>query len=338
MLLQGLLDLEAGNANVAADELVVLADRQPANQRVQLLLARALYAAGDYNQLFARFGALAQRSDASPYLLTLLGRAYEDQGNRAAAAALLDRAAAPSLPGLLPIFEPDSPSVLGSRFAAEPSALGLAVPYVRSLLGAGNAGAAGQASSQFLRMRPGSDDALALMGDVELIGGAPANALQHYDLAARVRFPDLLLLRMGEAFASAGQPGAAQPIVARYLAAFPGSRLAARMAANMAAMAGDWPAAAALLENLRERGGNRDMRLLADLSFAQLRSGDAASALASAQRAWQLQPGSPLAAQTLGMAMAEAGTDNSGARQLLLQARRTGGDNPLLQQTLAKLH
>jgi len=72
MLLQGLLDLEAGNANVAADELAVLADRQPANQRVQLLLARALYAAGDYNQLVARFGALAQRSDASPYLLTAL--------------------------------------------------------------------------------------------------------------------------------------------------------------------------------------------------------------------------------------------------------------------------
>ena len=338
MLLQGLLDLEAGNANVAADELVVLADRQPANQRVQLLLARALYDAGDYNQLFARFGALAQRSDASPYLLTLLGRAYEDQGNRAAAAALLDRAAAPSLPGLLPIFEPDSPSVLGSRFAAEPSALGLAVPYVRSLLAAGNPSAAGQAAGQFLRTRTGSDDALALMGDVELIGGAPANALRHYDMAARVRFPDLLLLRMGEALAASGQPGSVQPVVARYLAAFPGSRLAARMAANMAAMARDWQGAAGLLENLRQRGGNRDMRLLADLSFAQLRSGDAASALISAQRAWQLQPCSPVAAQALGMAMAEAGSDPSGARQLLLQARRMNGDNPLLQQTLAKLH
>ena len=338
MLLQGLLDLEAGNANVAADELAVLADRQPANQRVQLLLAHALYASGDYNQLFARFGALAQRSDASPYLLTVLGRAYEDQGNRLAAAALLDRAAAPSLPGVQPIFEPDSPAVLGARFAAGPSALGMAVPYVRSLLGAGNPAAAGQAAAQFLRLRPGSDDALALMGDAELNGGAPGNALRHYELAARVRFPDLLLLRMGEAFAASGQPGAAQPVVARYLAAFPGSRLAARMAANMAAMAGDWQAAAGLLENLRQRGGNRDMRLLADLSFAQLRSGDAASALISAQRAWQLQPGSPLAAQALGMAMTEAGNDPSGARQLLLQARRMSGDNPLLQQALARLH
>ena len=338
MLLQGLLDLEAGNANVAADELAVLADRQPANQRVQLLLARALYASGDYNQLFTRFGALAQRSDASPYLLTLLGRANEDQGNRAAAAALLDRAAAPASPPLQPIFEADSPAVLGSRFAAEPSALGLAVPYVRSLLVAGNRSAAAQAAGQFLRARPGSDSALGLLGDVELYSGAPGAALQHYDLAARVRFPDLLLLRMGEAFVGVGQPGAAQPVVARYLAAFPGSRLAARMAANMAALAGDWQTAAGLLDNLRLRGGNQDVRLLADLSFAQLRSGDASAALISGQRAWELQPNSPVAAQALGMAMAEVGEDTAGARQLLLQARRMGGDNPLLQAALTKLH
>ena len=338
MLLQGLLDLEAGNANVAADELAVLADRQPANQRVQLLLARALYASGDYNQLFTRFGALAQRSDASPYLLTLLGRANEDQGNRAAATALLDRAAAPASPPLQPIFEADSPAVLGSRFAAEPSALGLAVPYVRSLLVAGNRSAAAQAAGQFLRARPGSDSALGLLGDVELYSGAPGAALQHYDLAARVRFPDLLLLRMGEAFVGVGQPGAAQPVVARYLAAFPGSRLAARMAANMAALAGDWQTAAGLLDNLRLRGGNQDVRLLADLSFAQLRSGDASAALISGQRAWELQPNSPVAAQALGMAMAELGEDTAGARQLLLQARRMGGDNPLLQAALTKLH
>ena len=338
MLLQGVLELEAGNANVAADKLAVLADRQPANQRVQLLLARALYAAGDYNQLFARFAALTQRSDAPPYLLTLLARAYEDQGNRAAAAPLLDRAAAVSLPGLQPIFEPDAPSVLGPRFAAAPAAPGQAVPYVRSLLFAQNNGAAAQAASQFLELRPGSGDALALLGDVELVSGAPGRALEHYARAAQVRFSDLLLLRIAVAYERLGQGGAAQPVVAQYLAAFPGSRLAARMAANHAALAGDWPTALLLLERLRARGGNRDVRLLADLSLAQLRGGDPLAALASAQRAWQLQPSSPVAAQALGMALAAARKDAVGARQLLAQARRIGGDNPLLQETLAKLH
>ena len=338
MLLQGLLELEAGNANVAADELAVLADRQPANQRVQLLLARALYAAGDYNQLFARFAALAQRSDAPPYLLTLLARAYEDQGNRTAAAPLLDRAATPTLPGLQPIFEPDAPSVLGPRFAAAPAAPGQAVPYVRSLLNAQNNAAAALAANQFLQLRPGSGDALALLGDVELVSGRPGNALAHYTRAAQVRFPDLLLLRIVEAYDKLGQGRAAQPVVAQYLAAFPGSRLAARLAANQAALAGDWLTARRLLESLRARGGNRDVRLLADLSLAQLRNGDTPAALASARRAWDLQPSSPVAAQALGMALAAAGTDSTGARQLLAQARRMGGDNPLLQETLAKLH
>ena len=338
MLLQGLLDLEAGNPSVAADKLAVLADRQPANQRVQLLLARALYASGDYNQLFGRFTELAQRSDAPPYLLTLLARAYEDQGNRTAAAALLDRAAAASLPGLQPIFEPDSPAVLASRFAAAPMAPGMAVPFVRSLLAAHNLGAAEQAANQFLRQRPGSGDALALLGDVELLGGNPRDALEHYRLSARVRFPDLLLLRMGEAYYKLGQGRAAQPLVAQYLVAFPGSRLAARMAANQAALAGDWQTAATLLEGLRARGGNRDVRLLADLCFAQLRSGNKSAALASAQRAWQLQPNSPVAAQALGMALAATGRESAGARQLLVQARRSGGDNSLLEAALAGLH
>ena len=338
MLMQGLLDLEAGNANLAADELSALADRQPANQRVALLLARALYASGDYNQLFARFGALAQRSDASPYLLTLLARAYEDQGNRAAAAPLLDRASAAASPGVQTIFEPAGPGEFGAGFAADPAALGLATPYVRSLLNARNGAGALQVASRFLQARPASDDALGLIGDVELLTGNPAAALRHYDQATKVRFPDLLLLRMSEAFAAAGQPIAAQPIAARYLAAFPTSRLAARLAANFAAMSGDWQSAVALLESLRQRGGNRDVRLLADLSFAQLRGGDAAAAVSTAQRAYQLQPSSQIAAQALGMAMAEAGNDSAGARQLLLQARRSAGDNPLIQAALAKLH
>ena len=110
------------------------------------------------------------------------------------------------------------------------------------------------------------------------------------------------------------------------------------MAANQAALTGDWPTALLLLESLRARGGNSDVRLLADLSLAQLRSGDSPTALATAQRAWHLQPSSPVAAQALGMAMAAGGQDSNGARQLLVQARRMGGDNRLLQESLAGLH
>ena len=337
-LVAGVLELEAGNANAAVRALAPLADAQPANQRVQLLLARALYEAGEYGQLYARYGDLALRSDASPYLLTVLARALEDQGNRTAAAPLLDRAAAASLAPLLPIPTGDGPGAFAGRANADPAALGAVVPYVRSLLAAGDVVGARRVAGRFVQLRPGSADAQGLLGDVELIAGNGGAALNHYLLSSRVRFPDQLLLRIGLAFDKAGQSAMAQPLVAQYLTAFPGNRLAARMAANQAALAGDWATASALLENLRLRGGNRDFRLLADLSFARLRSGDPEGALEAAQRAWALQPASPVAAQAYGMALAELDRDPLQARQLLELAKRSGGDNPLLAAARKKLH
>jgi Flp pilus assembly protein TadD len=80
------------------------------------------------------------------------------------------------------------------------------------------------------------------------------------------------------------------------------------------------------------------VRLLADLSFAQLRAGDVEAATQSARRAYTLQPSSAITAQALGMALAEQGSDKAIARQLLLQAQRMTGGNPLIQAALAKLH
>ncbi len=337
-LVAGVLELEAGNANAAIRQLAPLADAQPANQRVQLLLARALYDAGDYGELFGRFGGLDQRGDASPYLLTLLGRALENQGNRAAAAPLLDRAAAASLPPFVPIAEREGPAAYAARAIANPAALGAVLPYVRSLLAAGDLNGARRVAGRFVQLRPGSADAQGLMGDVELSAGAGGAALDHYLLSSRVRFPDQLLLRIGLAFDKAGQGAMAQPLLVQYLIAFPGSRLAARIAANQAAAAGDWGTARALLENLRLRGGNRDFRLLADLSLTRLRSGDPAGALEAARRARELQPASPVAAQAYAMALAELGQNPALARQLLEMAKRGGGDNPLLAATAKKLH
>ena len=337
-LVAGVLELEAGNANAAVRALTPLADAQPANQRVQLLLARALYEAGEYAQLYARYGDLALRADAPPYLLTVLARALEDQGNRAAAAPLLDRAAAASLAPLLPIATGGGPGVFAGRANADPAAAGAVVPYVRSLLAAGDVAGSQRVAGRFVQLRPGSADAQGLLGDVELIAGNGGAALDHYLFSSRVRFPDQLLLRIGVAFDTEGRGAMAQPLVVQYLSAFPGSRLAARIAANQAALAGDWPGARALLENLLLRGGNRDFRLLADLSFARLKSGDRSGALEAAQRAWTLQPASAVTAQAYGMALAELGRDPLMARQLLELAKRSGGDNPLLAAARKKLH
>lgn len=337
MLLQGALELEAGNANAAAQRLSRLADLQPANQPVQALLARALYEAGDIQQLFGRFGAMAGRADASPYLLGILGRALEEQGDRTAAAPLLDRAAGAAAPELIPGYERDIAADLAPRWTANQVSPGLSARYVRSLLSAGDQAGARRVAGRFLELRPGSAEALGLVGDIELLMGQGAPALERYAASAKVRFNDQLALRSALALERAGRGGQAPELVSRYLALFPGSRLMTRIAANQALAAQDWGRARLLLESLRQRGGNRDAGLLADLSLAQLRSGDAEAALQTAQRGWQIAPASPFAALTRAMALSALGRDPDMARQLVDQVSKTAPGNPLLAEARRKL-
>ncbi|MEQ1498033.1 MAG: tetratricopeptide repeat protein [Novosphingobium sp.] len=337
LLLRGSMELEAGNANLAAQLLGRVVERQSANPRAQQLFARALYESGDYKALLTRFSALAARPDASVYLLTIMARAYEEVGDRLAAGQLLDRAAAVAPAATLAVFEPGGPGTYAGAWLANQSALGAAVPYVRSLIAAGDQAGAIRVASRFLELHPGSGAAFDLAGDAQLAGGNAAAALPLYQAAAKVRFPDTMLVRIGESADRIGQGGVMPGLVAQYLERFPGSRLALRMAATMAAASGDWKSARNLLENLRLLGGNGDVRLLADLSYAQLRSGDPKAALESASRAWLLQPSSAVAAQARGMALVELGQDFPIARQLLEQARRSGGDNALLKAARAKL-
>lgn len=332
ILLAGVLELEAGNANLAAGLLEPLADRQPENRRVQMLFARSLYESNDFSKLHMKFDKLSERADAPAYLLELVGRAYEEQGDRLAAARLLDRAAALAGPAVMPVSEAAPIGVLALRWADQPASPGSAVPYARALLAAGQVAPAQAVAARLRQLQPASAEALALSGDLALAAGQGAAAFDAYRQSASVRFPDALLLRMGEALDSAGRSAEVAPLVARYLRAYPENRLAARMAASHRAFAGDWAAARALLDNLRRRGGGRDVRLLADLSLAQLRGGDPAAALATARQAHALQPASAVAAQALGMALAFAGEEPAQAAALLDKAQAIGGANPLLAE------
>lgn len=116
-LLQGALELEAENSAFAVELLDGLVQRQPGNQRAQLLLARAMYQAGDYKGVIQRFAGLAARADAPAYLLTLLARAYEDEDDRLAAAPLLDRAATATLMPVIANPFADGSAVPGSATA-----------------------------------------------------------------------------------------------------------------------------------------------------------------------------------------------------------------------------
>ena len=258
---------------------------------MQLLYARALLAVQDHTRLWQRFGEVAARPDASPYLLTILGRSCEQTGDREFAAELLDRAAKAEL--------------------ASPPVRGQSEPITR----------------------PGSFEAFVVAGDDAVLREANDEAVAAYGRAMDLRYPEWLL---DHAVYAAKLSTGAQ-LAEHYLAAFPDSLLAPRLVAGAAMRAGDWRRASLLLQNANLRLGHNDPRMLADLAFAQMQSGDAEAALASAEAAYRLQRASPAATQMLGLVLARQRTDPARAASLLDKAERIAGSNPLIQQARMQL-
>lgn len=336
-LLKGILDLEDGNTASALTAFERLGRLQPANPQIDMLIAKALYAAGDHADLVGRFAALSQRPDAAPYLLLLVGRAYEALGHRDLAAPLLDRAAEALDPPVMPIAESTTTALLAPRYAERPYALVTTVPYLRALLGSGQFARAETIAEQLRAGKPGSGDAQALAGDVQLALRRGPAAAERYRAASAIRQSDGLLMRQFAALTLAGQGLGIGPLADNYLAMNPQNRAGARLAAGGAAAMTRWGRSVALLKNLQMRGGNTDPRLLADLSLAQLRLGDKSAALATAQAGYRLQPSNRIASQAYAMALIANGERDAGVRRLLVKARAGGADNPLLAQARIKL-
>ncbi len=304
MLLEGVLELRTGNNLLAIEALERLVQWQPANERAQSLLAAAYYAQRDYTIVVRRFGPLAGNDAASPYLLTIVARAHEILGERDQAVPLLERAAKAQDRSFAPVS-------VGSE--------------IGSLIAQHRFGEAAALAERRRAANPGSYENQSFAGDAQLALGNAAAAAERYKLAARVRLPESLVLRMAGALAKAGQGDSAVDLVEGYLTQSPGSRGVLREAASLAMQQDDWDRAVLLLETLRQNGGARDVRLLADLSLAQLKSGDAGLAESTAREAYRLQPYSAAAAQAWGMSLAALEQRPADARALLAKAKALGG-------------
>ena len=248
-LLDALISLEQGNNDSAAEQLSVLAARQPANARLRELLARALLLGGREAEVVERFAVDASRPEASRYLVMLVARAYERLGNRKSAAPLLARAMAPADP--LPL-------------ALAPRA-GLPQPTVdlRAAAGEGDWGAA-QAMAQRLKARfPASADTAQLAGDAALGAGDGRGALEAYAAATRARRPWSLTRKAAHAYALVGDRGAAATLLARHVAGEPGNIPALVALAQALAKRGDWQRSALLLDHAAALGGGHDPALIA---------------------------------------------------------------------------
>lgn len=325
-LLAGILELRTGNPALAVDQFDALARRQPDNTRVALLLGRALLAADEAGEVVARFGPATARADASPYLLTLVGRAYEQLGRRAEAAPYLDRAAAGASPDIdvLP-FDADRVWRAGSTIEQGADA----VPLLRAMLARGARGEAVTFANRLGEHFRGSADIARLRGDVALLVGDPAAALAYYAAAGGIRRDWSLVERMAAAERLRGRDAAALALVSDHVARNPADARALALLGRMLAERGDRERAAILLAHTRALGGG-DPLLLADLAKAELATGNADAALEAAQRAYALQRSNGRVAEALARVL-QAGEPHR-AEALLVKSRALAASPPLARR------
>lgn len=277
MMLDALVDLAERNYDTASETLAALLQKQPGNTRVAELLARSLWLGRRDDELVAQFSQAARREDAAPYLVMLVGRALERQGNRTAAAPFLERAYRGRPSGWVTL-----PPVAG---------LPEATATMRRLVAGGNSGAARGEASRLLRRFPGSGDVAALAGDAAYAVRDYRGALELYRKAALVRRPWPLTRKAAAAYRDFGDPVAADVLLARHLVSEPRNTEALLVGAERAARNEDWLRVEVLLDNAIGLGAGNDPRLLKLRAIAARSLGKEDDARRFERMTWDLHPG-----------------------------------------------
>lgn len=336
LLLGGALDYGAGAWQQAVAQWGDLVGRQPKNITARRLLAAALLRTGDGKGALEVLRPVALRDDADSYTLSLVGRAFEQGGQRDWAARFLDRAQAATRSDAAPFGSDQSVAMLASALGATGTAA-TRIELVRALLAAGDTGAALAQAGELARRNPGTAAARLVIGDIQAARGAWPAAVAAYRAAADRRFDEPTALRLVDAQDKAGDRAAAANTLALFLSQNPANIAAQRLTAHWQIAAGDWDAAIDTLEAVRQRVGNRDAALLAELGYAFVGKGDAEGGEAYAAAAYRLAPLNPAAADAWGWALYNTG-DYDRARQLLEKAASLAPYNPGIRAHLAQTY
>lgn len=317
LLLAGVLEFRSGNPALAVERFNQLHRLQPYSETALLLYSRALLANGEGNVAIELLEPLAQRSDASAYLLVLVARAYEQQNDRLNAGRYLDRAAAAraQLAGPQPGYLPRN-AFGGVETADNP------ILQLRQLLATGQQGQARSLIGGLLQRFPGSIDLLTLAGDMELLGGNGAAALAHYRQAARIRSNWPLVQRMVSAQVASGDLAQARALLAQHLQRNPREQAAAALLGRMQRDAGNPARATVLLRHAATIGsGPDDPMLLTDLAQLEASLGHGEQALSHVRTAHNLQRRNRRVAQVFGRILELQGGAAASAQALLAKGR-----------------
>jgi tetratricopeptide (TPR) repeat protein len=326
MLLASAIDFETGNAEQAIQRLQKLVGSQPDNVKARRLLAASQWRLGDVAGTIQTLRPLADRPDADSYVLTLIGKAYDRQGNSEVAARYLARAAEPQRRTATALL--DGPiddaqlAALRRKLELSPKDAQLQVQLIRALLGRGLGGEALQRARAMQAGNPGVPDAHVLVGDARGITGDYPGAVEEYRKAANLAFTEPVAMRLIEALRNSGNANGAARVLELYLHQNPQNVPAQLMAANAFLQAKQWDGAIALYERLRKRTGDRDASVLNNLAWAYSEKGDVRRALPIAKKAWELDKKNPATSDTYGWLLFKSGQDKAQGLALIEQASR----------------
>lgn len=340
MLLQAVLELKDGNAEQAATKLEQLVARQPGNVTARRLLGTALWRSGDGASAIAALEPLARRGDADGYTLSVIGRAYEAEGDRDAASFFLDRASSPVR------AEPETFATTGNGImlgaaGGNPDDAGVAIPRIARMIAGGQTGPALVEAERLRDRNRGAPATHVLVGDVLMALGRPADAANAYRDAANIEFSEEVAMRTIAALQKSGQAAAALRVLDLFLSQNPRSVPGLLLAADHFMTTGQWDRATGILEGLRLRLGNRNATILANLGWTWFNRGQTGKAVQYAKAAYAVAPSNAAVASGYGWILFKSGTDKPGGAALLRKAVGIAPDQPgfrfQLAQALAEL-
>ncbi len=326
MLLKGAVAYQLGNFGEAAEILTKLIEAQPNNVTARRLLAAAEWRAGNFDAVVASLDPIANGADS--YVLTLLGRAYEAQGDRVTAAGYLDGA----------MWYRPGAAIVAQAEIDDPNAGSAAakVAQARRMLATGHVRQGLDLALGLQRDNPGAPDAHMLAGDAWSMAGRGAQAVEAYRRAANLRFSEAVALRLVAALGRVGRMRDAVRVLDLFLSQNPLNVPARTLQADWLMARGRFADAAQILEDLRNRVGADDVAIASNLAWCYFRTDRVEQALEIAGQAYRLAPANPRVAHSYGWILHKAGRNPRAALALLRQAAAQAPDWTLARSHLAE--
>lgn len=254
IMLNGILEYRAGNANLAVGHFDRLLRMQPDNLQVRMLLVRSLQRQNLNSEAIEVAGFWPRQIGAPPYLLAVTGHALAKTGRKAEGARLLAQSTQMGEYGPEGIATGQPLGALALNYSDAPNFAGNAVPYIRGLIGAGDDQRAIAVADRLRLANPGAAEAWLLSGDARLMAGDKVGALDNYGRAALIRFNLPTLVRIDHVLRALGRSRQANEMVARFLRQNPANPQAMKLLAFGRDAMDDHAGAERLEAVLRSRG------------------------------------------------------------------------------------